>query len=102
MKQFFKKAWDVIQIAGLMLLGLLTMVFYFFKWLGQRIIIWIRDTRWVRKTGRVLVKVTEAIYAPVYCVIYLASVILRTATCVCYFLMFDPGRAWRAFKLVLK
>ena len=102
MKRFFKKVWNVICIIGLMILGIFTMIWYFFVWLWQRFLIWVRDTKWVRKTGKVLVKTFEILYIPIYYSVYLVSVILRFLTCICYFLMFDPGRAWRAFKLILK
>lgn len=102
MKRFFKKVWNVICIIGLMILGIFTMIWYFFVWLWQRFLIWVRDTKWVRKTGKVLVKTFEILYIPIYYSIYLISVVLRFLTCICYFLMFDPGRAWRAFKLILK
>ena len=102
MKRFFKKVWNVIRAIGLMILGIFVMVGYFFVWLWQRLIIWVRDTKWVRKTGKVLVKIFEILYVPIYCVVYLASIVLRFLTCICYFLMFNPGRAWRAFKLILK
>lgn len=102
MKRFFKKVWNVIRAIGLMILGIFVMVGYFFVWLWQRLVIWVRDTKWVRKTGKVLVKIFEILYVPIYCVVYLASIVLRFLTCICYFLMFNPGRAWRAFKLILK
>lgn len=102
MKRFFKKVWDVIRTIGLMILGILTMAGYFFRWLWQRLVIWVRDTKWVRKTGKVIVKVFEILYIPIYYTVYLVSIVLRFLTCVCYFLMFNPGRAWRAFKFILK
>ena len=102
MKRFFKKVWNVIRAIGLMILGIFTMVGYFFVWLWQRLVIWVRDTKWVRKTGKVLVKIFEVLYVPIYCAVYLVSIVLRFLTCICYFLMFNPGRAWRAFKLILK
>jgi len=102
MKRFFKKVWNIIRVIGLMILGIFTMVGYFFVWLWQRFIIWVRDTKWVRKLGKVLVKIFEILYVPIYCVVYMASIVLRFLTCICYFLMFNPGRAWRAFKLILK
>lgn len=102
MKRFFKKVWNVIRTIGLMILGVLFMIAYFFKWLWQRLVIWVRDTKWVRKTGKVIVKMFEILYIPIYYLIYLVSIILRFLTCICYFLMFNPGRAWRAFKLILK
>lgn len=102
MKRFFKKVWNAIQTIGLMILGILTMAGYFFKWLWQRLVIWVRGTKWVRKTGKVIVKIFEILYIPIYYAVYLVSIVLRFLTCVCYFLMFNPGRAWRAFKLILK
>lgn len=102
MKRFFKKVWNVIRTIGLMILGVLFMIVYFFKWLGQRIAIWVRDTKWVRKTLKFFARVFEVLYAPIYYVVYLVSIVLRFLTCACYFLMFNPGRAWRAFKLILK
>ena len=102
MKRFFKKVWNVIRVIGLMILGIFTMVGYFFVWLWQRLVIWVRDTKWIRNTGKVLVKIFEILYVPIYCVVYLVSIVLRFLTCICYFLMFNPGRAWRAFKLILK
>lgn len=102
MKHFFKKVWNVIQTIGLMILGILTMAGYFFRWLWQRLIIWIRDTKWIRKTGKVIVRIFEVLYMPIYYVVYLVSIVLRFLTCICYFFMFNPGRAWRAFKLILK
>ena len=102
MKRFFKKVWNVIRVIGLMILGIFTMVGYFFVWLWQRLVIWVRDTKWVRKLGKVFVKIFEILYMPVYYAVYLVSIVLRFLTCICYFLMFNPGRAWRAFKLILK
>jgi hypothetical protein len=102
MKRFFKKVWNVIQVIGLMILGIFTMAGYFFAWLWQRLIIWARDTKWVRKTGKVLVKIFETLYVPIYYAVYLVSIVLRFLTCICYVFMFNPGRAWRAFKLILK
>lgn len=102
MKRFFKKVWNVIRIIGLMILGIFTMIWYFFVWLWQRLVIWVRDTKWVRKLGKVFVKIFEILYIPIYYSVYLASIVLRFLTCICYFLMFNPGRAWRAFKLILK
>ena len=102
MKRFFKKVWNVIHVIGLMILGIFTMIWYFFVWLWQRFIIWVRDTKWIRKLGKVLVKVFEILYIPIYYMVYLISIVLRFLTCICYFLMFNPGRAWRAFKLILK
>ncbi len=102
MKRFFKKVWNVIRTIGLMILGVLFMIAYFFKWLWQRLIIWVRDTKWIRKTGKVIVKIFEILYIPIYYAVYLVSIVLRFLTCVCYVFMFNPGRAWRAFKLILK
>lgn len=102
MKRFFKKVRNVIRTIGLMILGVLFMIVYFFKWLWQRLIIWVRDTKWVRKTGKVIVRIFEILYMPIYYAVYLVSIVLRFLTCVCYALMFNPGRAWRAFKLILK
>ena len=102
MKRFFKIAWNVIRTIGLMILGIIVMIGYFFVWLWQRLVIWVRDTKWVRKTGKVIVKIFEILYIPIYYTVYLISIILRFLTCVCYVLMFNPGRAWRAFKLILK
>lgn len=102
MKRFFKKVWYAIRIIGLMILGIFTMIGYFFAWLWQRLVIWVRDTKWVRKLGKIFVKIFEILYAPVYYLVYLVSIVLRFLTCICYFLMFDPRRAWRAFKLILK
>ena len=102
MKRFFKKVWNVIRVIGLMILGIFTMIWYFFVWLWQRFIIWVRDTKWIRKLGKVLVKAFEILYIPIYYMVYLISIVLRFLTCICYFLMFNPGRAWRAFKLILK
>lgn len=102
MKRFFKKVWNVIRIIGLMILGIFTMIWYFFVWLWQRLVIWVRDTKWVRKLGKILVKIFEILYIPIYYSVYLVSIVLRFLTCICYFLMFNPGRAWRAFKLILK
>ena len=102
MKRFFKKVWNVIRVIGLMILGIFVMVGYFFVWLWQRFIIWVRDTKWVRKLGKVFVKIFEILYIPIYYSVYLISIVLRFLTCICYFLMFNPGRAWRAFKLILK
>ena len=102
MKRFFKKVWNVIRTIGLMILGVLFMIAYFFKWLWQRLVIWVRDTKWVRKTGKVIVKIFEILYMPVYYMVYIVSIVLRFLTCICYVLMFNPGRAWRAFKLILK
>lgn len=102
MKRFFKKVLNVIRVIGLMILGVLAIVLYFFKWLWQTLVIWVRDTKWVRKTGKVIVKVFEIPYIPIYYVVYLVSIVLRFLTCICYVLMFNPGRAWRAFKLILK
>lgn len=102
MKRFFKKVWNVIRTIGLMILGVLFMIAYFFKWLWQRLVIWVRDTKWARKTGKVLVKTFEILYMPIYYAVYLVSIVLRFLTCVCYVFMFNPGRAWRAFKLILK
>lgn len=102
MKRFFKKVWNVIRTIGLMILGVLFMIVYFFKWLWQRLVIWVRDTKWVRKTGKVIVRIFEILYMPIYYAVYLVSIVLRFLTCVCYVFMFNPGRAWRAFKLILK
>lgn len=102
MKRFFKKVWNVTRTIGLMILGVLFMIAYFFKWLWQRLVIWVRDTKWVRKTGKVIVKIFEILYMPIYYAVYLVSIVLRFLTCVCYVFMFNPGRAWRAFKLILK
>ena len=102
MKRFFKKVWNTIRTIGLMILGILSMIGYFFTWLWQRLVIWARDTKWVRKTGKVVVKIFEILYIPIYYAVYLVSIVLRFFTCICYFLMFNPGRAWRAFKLILK
>lgn len=102
MKQFFKKVWNVIRTIGLMILGIFTMIWYFFVWLWQRLVIWVRDTKWIRKLGKVFVKIFEILYVPIYYSVYLVSIVLRFLTCICYFLMFNPGRAWRAFKLILK
>lgn len=102
MKQFFKKVWNVIRTIGLMILGVLFMIAYFFKWLWQRLVIWVRDTKWARKTGKVIVRIFEILYMPIYYAVYLVSIVLRFLTCVCYVFMFNPGRAWRAFKLILK
>lgn len=102
MKQFFKKVWNVIRTIGLMILGIFTMIWYFFVWLWQRLVIWVRDTKWVRKLGKVFVKIFEILYIPIYYSVYLISIVLRFLTCICYFLMFNPGRAWRTFKLILK
>lgn len=102
MKRFFKKVWNVIRTIGLMILGVLFMIAYFFKWLWQRLVIWVRDTKWARKTGKVIVRIFEILYMPIYYVVYLVSIVLRFLTCVCYVFMFNPGRAWRAFKLILK
>ena len=102
MKRFFKKVRNVIRTIGLMILGILAMARYFFAWLWQRLVIWVRDTKWVRKTGKVVVKIFEILYMPIYYAVYLVSIVLRFLTCVCYVFMFNPGRAWRAFKLILK
>ncbi len=102
MKRFFKKVWNIIRIIGLMILGIFTMIWYFFVWLWQRFVIWVRDTKWVRKLGKIFVKIFEILYIPIYYSVYLVSIVLRFLTCICYFLMFNPGRAWRAFKLILK
>lgn len=102
MERFFKKVWNIIRVIGLMILGIFAMIWYFFVWLGQRIAIWIRDTKWVRKTLKFFAKVCEVLYAPIYYAVYLVSIILRFLTCVCYFLMLNPDRAWRTFKLILK
>jgi hypothetical protein len=102
MKRFFKKVWNVIRTIGLMILGVLFMITYFFKWLWQRLVIWVRDTKWVRKTGKVIVRIFEILYMPIYYAVYLVSIVLRFLTCICYVFMFNPGRAWRAFKLILK
>ena len=102
MKRFFKKVWNTIRTIGLMILGIFSMIGYFFMWLWQRLVIWVRGTKWVRKTGKVAVKIFEILYIPVYYTVYLVSIVLRFLTCICYFLMFNPGRAWRAFKLILK
>lgn len=102
MKRFFKKVWNVIRTIGLMILGVLFMIVYFFKWLWQRLVIWVRDTKWVRKTGKVIVRIFEILYMPIYYAVYLVSIVLRFLTCICYVFMFNPGRAWRAFKLILK
>lgn len=102
MKRFFKKVWNVIRIIGLMTLGVLFMIAYFFKWLWQRLVIWARDTKWVRKTGKVIVRIFEILYMPIYYMVYLVSIVLRFLTCICYVFMFNPGRAWRALKLILK
>lgn len=102
MKRFFKKVWNVIRTIGLIILGVLFMIAYFFKWLWQRLIIWVRDTKWVRKTGKVIVKIFEILYIPIYYMVYLVSIVLRFLTCICYVFMFNPGRAWRALKLILK
>ena len=102
MKRFFKKVWNVIRTIGLMILGVLFMIVYFFKWLWQRLVIWARDTKWARKTGKVIVRIFEILYMPIYYAVYLISIVLRFLTCVCYVFMFNPGRAWRAFKLILK
>lgn len=102
MKRFFKKVRNVIRTIGLMILGVLFMIVYFFKWLWQRLIIWVRDTKWVRKTGKVIVRIFEILYMPIYYTVYLVSIVLRFLTCVCYVFMFNPSRAWRAFKLILK
>lgn len=102
MKRFFKKVWNVIRIIGLMILGVLFMIAYFFKWLWQRLVIWVRDTKWARKTGKVIVRIFEILYMPIYYAVYLVSIVLRFLTCICYVFMFNPGRAWRAFKLILK
>ena len=102
MKRFFKKVRNVIRTIGLMILGILAMIGYFFKWLWQRLVIWVRDTKWIRKPGKVVVKIFEVLYMPIYYAVYLVSIVLRFLTCVCYVFMFNPGRAWRAFKLILK
>jgi hypothetical protein len=102
MKRFFKKVWNVILTIGLMTLGIFAMAGYFFVWLWQRLIIWVRDTKWVRKTGKVIVRIFETLYMPIYYAVYLVSIVLRFLTCICYVFMFKPGRAWRAFKLILK
>ena len=102
MKRFFKKVWNTIQTIRLMILGILAMIGYFFAWLWQRLVIWVRDTKWIRKTGKVVVKIFEILYMPIYYAVYLVSIVLRFLTCVCYVFMFNPGRAWRAFKLILK
>ena len=102
MKRFFKKVWNVIRTIGLMILGVLFMIAYFFKWLWQRLVIWVRDTKWARKTGKVIVRIFEILYMPIYYAVYLVSIVLRFLTCICYVFMFNPGRAWRAFKLILK
>lgn len=102
MKRFFKKVRNAIRTLGLMILGILSMIGYFFVWLWQRLVIWVRDTKWVRKTGKVIVKIFEILYIPIYYAVYIVSIALRFLTCICYFLMFNPGRAWRAFKLILK
>ena len=102
MKRFFKKVWNVIRTIGLMILGVLFMIVYFFKWLWQRLVIWVRDTKWARKTGKVIVRIFEILYMSIYYAVYLVSIVLRFLTCVCYIFMFNPGRAWRAFKLILK
>ena len=80
MKRFFKKVWNVIRIIGLMILGIFTMIWYFFVWLWQRLVIWVRDTKWVRKLGKILVKIFEILYVPIYCVVYLVSIVLRFLT----------------------
>ena len=102
MKRFFKKVWNTIRTIGLMILGILSMIGYFFVWLWQRLVIWVRDTKWARKTGKVVAKIFEILYLPIYYAVYLVSIVLRFLTCVCYVFMFNPGRAWRAFKLILK
>lgn len=102
MKRFFKKVWNVIRTIGLMILGVLFMIAYFFKWLWQRLVIWVRDTKCVRKTGKVIVRIFEILYMPIYYAVYLVSIVLRFLTCICYVFMFNPGRAWRALKLILK
>ena len=102
MKRFFKKVRNVIRTIGLMILGILAMARYFFVWPWQRLVIWVRDTKWVRKTGKVIVRIFEILYIPIYYAVYLVSIVLRFLTCVCYVFMFNPGRAWRAFKLILK
>ena len=102
MKRFFRKVWNVIRTIGLMILGAFAMAGHFCAWLWERLIIWVRDTKWVRKTGKVIVKIFEILYMPIYYVVYLASIVLRFLTCICYVFMFNPSRAWRAFKLILK
>lgn len=102
MKRFFKKVWNVIRTIGLMILGIFAMAGHFFAWLWQRLIIWVRDTKWVRKTGKVIVRIFEILYIPIYYTVYLVSIVLRFLTCICYVFMFNPSRAWRAFKLILK
>ena len=102
MKHINKKVWNTIRTIGLMILGIFSMIGYFFMWLWQRLVIWVRDTKWVRKTGKVIVKIFEILYIPIYYAVYLVSIVLRFLTCICYVFMFNPGRAWRAFKLILK
>ena len=102
MKHFFKKVWAAIRAVVVAILGIFAMIGYFFAWLWQRLIIWARDTKWVRKTGKVIVKILEVLYIPIYYMVYIVSIVLRFLTCICYVLMFNPGRAWRAFKLILK
>lgn len=102
MKRFFKKVRNVIRTIGLMILGILSMIGYFFVRLWQRLVIWVRDTKWARKTGKVIVRIFEILYMPIYYAVYLVSIVLRFLTCICYVFMFNPGRAWRAFKLILK
>ena len=102
MKQFFKKVGNTFRVIGLMILGVFAIIGYFFKWLGQTLIICVLDTAWVKKTLKFLAKVFEILYAPLYYIVYAVSVVLRFLTCICYFLMFNPGRAWRTFKLILK
>ena len=102
MKRFFKKVWAAIRAVVVVILGIFAMVGYFFIWLWQRLIIWVRDTKWVRKTGKVIIKAFEILYIPIYYTVYLVSIILRFLTCICYVFMFNPSRAWRTFKLILK
>lgn len=102
MKRFFKKVWAAIRATVVIVLGIFAMIGYFFVWLWQRLIIWVRDTKWARKTGKVIIKAFEILYMPIYYTVYLVSIILRFLTCICYVFMFNPSRAWRAFKLILK
>ena len=102
MKLFFKKVWNTIRTIGLMILGILSMIGYFFVWLWQRLVIWARDTKWARKTGKVIVRIFEILYMPIYYAVYLVTIVLRFLTCICYVFMFNPGRACRASKLILK
>lgn len=102
MKKFFDIVLRVLAVIGLFFLGLFSIILYFFKWLGQNIVVFIKNTSWVRKTIKILAKVFEVLYAPIYYVAYVVSIVLRFFTCICYVLMFNARRAWYSFKLILK